>query len=94
MDNLPKRRGRVSGQVKAKVTIKDPLLGKYHIEVDDHSFNVWEEGKTDANAYCTTLGGALAKVCKYQIIAKQNTMDLKQYMAEFKTVLTQLQTIS
>ncbi len=81
-----KTRGRQAGQTKAVTVIKDPLLGKYHIENSESSFDVIQEGKNQPIAHCTDFGRALFKIAKCHIVDSQKTLTIKEYVNELKTI--------
>lgn len=89
-----KKRGRQPGTTKSVVTIKDPLLGKYHIEIDDNQFAVIEEGKQQPLAHCNSLGRALYRVVQAKMVDSTKTMTIKEYIAEFKRITVELETIA
>jgi hypothetical protein len=89
-----KQRGRQAGSVKSITTIKDPILGKYYIEIEQDSFNVCEEGKQSPLAFCSSLPNALKNISKRLIVDKEITLTIKGYINELNQVFNQLTTIT
>jgi len=87
------KRGRQTGSIKSITTIKDPILGKYHIECEQDSFNICEEGKQSPLAFCTTLSSALKNISKRIIVDKGNTLTIKGYINELNQTFNQLETV-
>lgn len=81
-------RGRIAGVTKVITKIEDPLLGKYHIEVGDESYNVMEEGKKNPLGYYTSLTNALKKIAKLGI-EKKATYTIQEYINEYKNLIEQ-----
>ena len=92
-DIVKKQRGRQVGQTKQITTIKDPLLGKYHIEIDENSFNVIKEGNANPIAYCTSLGRALYRISANRVVDGGKTHDIRGYITEIKQTLKQFEAI-
>lgn len=86
-------RGRKKGTVKKVSYIKDPILGIYSIEVSDHEFNVMEEGKDKPVAFCATLEGSLRNITKRAILNKEKTYTIKEYLGEYRELLTNIKQI-
>ena len=93
MSEIVRQRGRAKGQVKQIATIKDPLLGKYHIEIDENSFNVIKEGNQNPIAYCTSLGRALYRISANMVVDNGKTHDVRGYIIEIKQTLKQFEAI-
>lgn len=86
-----KRRGRQAGD-KAQVTIiKDPLLGKYYIEIKDKSaFNVMKEGEVKVVAHCSNFPSAVKRILLEGSFSKSETFTIKEYIQEFKDIFSKL----
>jgi len=90
---VAKKRGRQPGSVKSVTLIKDPILGKYHIEIDDNEFAVVEEGKQQPLSHCTSLGRALYRIAQAKLVDNAKTMTIREYITELKYIQTQMEDI-
>jgi hypothetical protein len=93
----PQFKGRQKGSIKKTTLISDPLLGDYKIIVDNESYNlVYTDpgtGKEKIIGYYTQLPNALKYVVKTQTVEKKPTYTIKEYIAELKTTLNNLNTL-
>jgi len=85
-ESTPKRRGRQKGQTKKCTYIEDPLLGKYKIQIDEHSVNPMLKEGDKPLAYCNSVRGALKYIVKQQLVDKQSTLSLRGYITEINTM--------
>ena len=93
-DTVVKKRGRQPGVTKQKVTIKDPLLGKYYIEIDENQFSVMLADKPQPVAYCTTVGRALYQIARHKVMDGGGIYTIQGYINEFKEVLAKFDAIN
>ena len=79
------KRGRKAGVTKTVITLKDPSLGKYHIEIEEKtSYNVMETGREKPLAYCSSLEGALRNVTRQKLFNTDETMTIKEYITQIR----------
>ena len=82
---VPKRRGRKAGVTKQITTIKDPALGKFHIEIENRtSFNVMEEGSDKPVAFCSNLPSAIKRIAHDGLFTTNDSLTLKEYINSYK----------
>lgn len=82
---VPKRRGRKAGVTKQVTTIKDPVLGKFYIEVENRSsFNVMKEGSDKPVAFCSSLPNAIRRIAHDGLFTTNETVTLKEYINSYK----------
>jgi hypothetical protein len=93
----PNFKGRQKGSIKKTSTISDPLLGDYKIVFDENSYNlIFTEPNTQKEkviGYYSQLPSALRRVAKDQVIEKQTTYTLKEYLKELESTTNQLKTL-
>jgi hypothetical protein len=93
----PNFKGRQKGSIKKTSTISDPLLGDYKIVFDENSYNlIFTEPDTHKEkviGYYSQLPSALKRVAKDQVIEKQSTYTLKEYLKELESTINQLKTL-
>jgi hypothetical protein len=93
----PNFKGRQKGSIKKTSTISDPLLGDYKIVFDENSYNlIFTEPDTQKEkviGYYSQLPSALKRVAKDQVIEKQSTYTLKEYLKELESTINQLKTL-
>lgn len=81
--------------------IKDKVLGKYFIQIDDNNYTVFKvSGKVDANnkpinyleGYWPTLSGALTQIAKLQVNSKleNRVVAIKEYIQETRQVINEI----
>lgn len=91
MENQPKRRGRQAGQVKVCTTIKDPVLGPYHIEVSKGDYSIFKDGDPKPLAHCSSLNNALKRIAREYLPEKTKQVTIREYIAENKAILDKME---
>lgn len=93
----PNFKGRKKGSTKKTSIISDPLIEGYKIIVDEESYNLVqidsETKKEKVLGYYTQLPNALKRIAKDQVIDRQPTYTLKEYLNELETTLNNLKTL-
>ena len=90
-------KGRQKGTIKKRSMIEDPSMGNYKIIIDEDSYNlVFIEPETKNEkiiGYYTQLSNALKKIVKDQVLEKQPTYTIKEYITELETTLNNLKNL-
>jgi len=90
-------KGRQKGTIKKRSMIEDPAMGNYKIIIDEDSYNlVFTEPETKNEkiiGYYTQLSNALKKIVKDQVLEKQPTYTIKEYITELETTLNNLKNL-
>lgn len=73
--------------------IQDKILGVYHIDIDEASYNVHEtktfqsgKKKDITIGYFTSLESALEKIIHLNLYKNEEVVSLKEYLLEYKAI--------
>lgn len=83
-ESVKKRRGRQRGQIKEYHSIKDPILGKYHIRISKGSYDIMIEGNEKPIGFCSSLPNALKYIMKQESPKPKDVYSIKEYINELK----------
>jgi hypothetical protein len=83
-------RGRQIGQTKRMSIIKDKAITPYEIHIDDEQYILVDSIKQKPIGYFTELNGIIKKITQMNIVNKNETFTLKEFLTEYNNIKNEL----
>jgi hypothetical protein len=83
-------RGRQTGQTKRMSIIKDKAITPYEIHIDDEQYILVDSIKQKPIGYFTELNGIIKKITQMNIVNKNETFTLKEFLTEYNNIKNEL----
>ena len=83
-------KGRQKGQTKRMSIIKDKAITPYEIHIDDEQYILVDSIKQKPIGYFTELNGIIKKITQMNIVNKNETFTLKEFLTEYNNIKNEL----
>ena len=83
-------KGRQKGQTKRMSIIKDKAITPYEIHIDDEQYILVDSIKQKPMGYFTELNGIIKKITQMNIVSKNETFTLKEFLTEYNNIKNEL----
>ena len=83
-------KGRQKGQTKRMSIIKDKVKTPYEIHIDDEQYILVDSIKQKPMGYFTELNGIIKKITQMNIVNKNETFTLKEFLTEYNNIKNEL----
>lgn len=83
-------KGRQKGQTKRMSIIKDKAITPYEIHIDDEQYILVDSIKQKPMGYFTELNGIIKKITQMNIVNKNETFTLKEFLTEYNNIKNEL----
>jgi hypothetical protein len=90
MPKIKIMKGRQKGQTKRMSIIKDKAITPYEIHIDDEQYILVDSIKQKPMGYFTELNGIIKKITQMNIVNKNETFTLKEFLTEYNNIKNEL----